>query len=269
MSDPDPTPSYAAELAVAEDAARSAGAILQRYAENGVRYGFKQHQEWRREVVSEADLAADDAIRHAILAAFPHDAWLSEEHPDDGARLAHSRVWIVDPLDGTREFLSGVPEYAVSIALVVDGLPVLGVVFNPAKDQLVADRHPGLAADGALAAAAALSDSYLLVGRGEWRWGGMPPVPAGTRVLPIGSIAYRLALLSRGTGGLIFTVTDRSEWDIAAGVALASAAGATVTDLHGLPLAFNKPDPVVTGCIVGNAALHAEALALWKQHGWH
>jgi len=224
LADAAPAP-YAAELAVACAAARAAGAILLRYAAQSVRYGFKRSRDRGREVVSEADLAADEAIRTAILAAFPADGWLSEEHPDDAARLTRARVWIVDPLDGTREFLSAVPEYAVSIALAEDGVPVVGAVYNPARDVLVAvgaGRAP--APEGAglgLDLATRLADTFVLVGRGEWHWGGLP-----------------------------------------------RAAGAVVTDRHGRPLRFNRSDPLVDGCLAGNAALHQEALAIWQRSGW-
>ena len=109
---------YAAELEAAQEAARRGGAVLQRYRESGARYGWKHGdplQGRAYEVVSEADVEVDQVLRGELLGAFPDDAWLSEEAHDDRERLLHRRVWIVDPLDGTREFLQGVPEYAVSL----------------------------------------------------------------------------------------------------------------------------------------------------------
>jgi myo-inositol-1(or 4)-monophosphatase len=263
---PSDTP-YRDELATAIEAARRAGDILRRFADDGVRYGWKANPERGRELVSEADLEADEAIHTVIRAAFPNDAYLSEEQEDDPVRLKADRVWIVDPLDGTREFLQGVPEYAVSIGLVVDGAPVVGAVYNPAQDELVA----AAVGDGQLtdlSPAPTLAETQVLFGRGEWRWGGIPPLPEGTRVLVVGSIAYRMALLARGTGGLLFTINERKEWDIAAGAALVLAAGATLTDLDGDPLVFNKPDPFAPAYIAANPTLHAAALQLWRDSGW-
>lgn len=256
------------ELAAAEAAARETGALLLRYAENGARYGWKPGDRWGAELVSEADIEVDALLRRTLLGAFPNDGWLSEEQPDNAARRAHERVWIVDPLDGTREFLQGVPEYAVSIGLAINGAPVLGVIFNPAKDELYA-AAAGANPDGlALNSTPSLSDGYMLAGRGEWRFGDLPPVPDGTRLLPVGSIAYRMALLASGNGCLIFTVGRRREWDIAAGVALLTAAGAQVTDVEGRPLRFNQQTPIVRGLIAAAPNIHAEARHLWRTSGW-
>ncbi len=266
---------YRPELQTAQEAARRAGQILLRYRERGARYGWKQSNRdgfLNYEVVSEADVEVDAALRETLLGAFPEDGWLSEEQHDDphapGGRLKRERVWIVDPLDGTREFLQGIPEYAVSIALTVRGEPVLGVVYNPAADEIYAAATPSADDRFALDPAQTLRDSFMLAGRGEWRFGDLPPVPDGTKLMPVGSIAYRMALLATGTGCLIFTVGRRREWDVAAGAALLSAAGATVTDVHGRPLRFNQPETEVDGLIAARAQIHAAARSMWMGSGW-
>ncbi len=174
----------------------------------------------------------------------------------------------MDPLDGTREFLQGVPEYAVSIALALNGEPVLGVVYNPAADEMYAARADAEDEQFRLEAAGALTESYMLVGRGEWHYGDLPPVPDGTKVMPVGSIAYRMALLATGRGCLVFTPGRRSEWDLAAGAALLGAAGATVTDIEGQPLQFNQADPSVRGLIAARPNIHGEARRMWQNSGW-
>lgn len=267
---------YEAELEAAQEAARRGGEILQRYQQSGARYGWKQTAEreswsgrgFSYEVVSEADVEVDSALRETLIGAFPEDAWLSEESHDDRERLLQRRVWIVDPLDGTREFLQGVPEYAVSIALAYNGQAVLGVVYNPEADEMYA-AAVGEEQDGiGLSEAESLSDSFMLVGRGEWRYGDLPPVPTGTKVMPVGSIAYRMALLASGTGCLIFTAGRRSEWDLAAGAALLSAAGAQVSDIDGRALQFNQVEPSVRGLIAARPGIHAEARRMWQRSGW-
>ena len=220
-------------------------------------------------MVSEADVEVDGALRETLLGAFPQDAWLSEEAHDDRERLLQRRVWIVDPLDGTREFLQGVPEYAVSIALAFNGEAVLGVVYNPDADEMFAGTVDSADERFQLETVDALSESYMLVGRGEWHYGDLPPVPDGTKVMmPIGSIAYRMALLATGKGCLVFTPGRRSEWDLAAGAALLTAAGATVTDIDGKPLQFNQAEPSVKGLIAARASIHGEARRMWQSSGW-
>ena len=177
-------------------------------------------------------------------------------------------MWIVDPLDGTREFLQGVPEYAVSIALALNGQAVLGVVYNPDADEMFAATVDSEEERFQLEESHSLAESYMLVGRGEWHYGDLPPVPDGTKVMPVGSIAYRMALLATGKGCLVFTPGRRSEWDLAAGAALLAAAGATVTDIDGKALRFNQAEPSVKGLIAGRANIHGEARRMWQHSGW-
>ena len=99
-------------------------------------------------------------------------------------------------------------------------------------------------------------------------FGDLPPVPNGTQLLPVGSIAYRMALLASGTGSLIFTVGRRKEWDVAAGAALLAAAGAQVTNVDGEALRFNRRDTAVRGLIAARPSIHAEAREMWRRSGW-
>jgi myo-inositol-1(or 4)-monophosphatase len=237
------------ELQTAVEAVRCAGLEVARMRGEGLRYGRKEG--W--ELVSDADIRAAEMLHTAITGAFPEDGWLSEEHVDTSHRLGKERVWIVDPIDGTREFLQGIPEYAISVGLVVDGRPVLGVVYNPAADDMHAAICAG-AAESPLSATPAKFD--VLVGRGEHQWDDVPPLPPGARQRGVGSIAYRLALVAAGRGDVMLTGTGRSEWDVAAGAALCMAAGLRVTDVLGAPLPFNQRDPFVRGLLVAHVGLH-------------
>ncbi|MGD9932510.1 MAG: 3'(2'),5'-bisphosphate nucleotidase CysQ [Dehalococcoidia bacterium] len=242
---------YQRELDIAVTAARQAGAEVARMRRDGLRYGHKEG----RELVSEADIRAAEMLHEAITGAFPDDGWLSEEHVDTDARLGQRRTWIVDPIDGTREFLMGIPEYSVSVGLAVDGEAVLGVVFNPATEELfsalcndVQERPAGLAP----------KRYRVLVGRGEQRWDDIPPLPSGAETAGVGSVAYRLALIAAGKGDVVVTGSGRSEWDVAAGVALCRAAGLRATGVLGDPLTFNQPEPWVRGLLVGPPVLHEQ-----------
>ena len=242
---------YDAELRIATAAVREAGADVARMRREGLTYGRKDG--W--ELVSEADLHAAEILHDRICSEFPDDGWLSEEHQDTAHRLGCARAWIVDPIDGTREFLQGIPEYALSVGLAVAGRPVLGVVFNPATDELWAEQVDGASER----AGGAWKSRYdVLVGRGEHSYEDIPPLPSGARVHGVGSVAYRLALLAAGKrGDAVLTGYGRMEWDVAAGAALCMAAGLRVTDVLGEPLTFNKPSPHIRGLLVAEPSLHA------------
>ena len=237
------------ELAAATDAVRAAGDEAARMRTAGLRFGHKHGFE----LVTEADLRVAEMLHSALADGFPGTGWLSEEHTDSSARLRSDRVWIVDPIDGTREYLEGVPEYAISVGLVVLGRPALGVVYNPATHEMFA----AVCGDDVPAAAGLLPPHFeVLVGRGEKRTDDVPVLPRGARTRGVGSVAYRLALLSVGKADAMITATSRSEWDVAAGVALCLANGIRVTDVVGRALRFNQPDVYVPGVVAARPGLH-------------
>ena len=248
------------ELEAAVGAARRAGAEVARMRAEGLRYGRKEGYE----LVSEADIRAAEILHEALTGAFPDDGWLSEEHRDTAERLDRERVWVVDPIDGTREYLQGRSEYAISVGLAVRGRPALGVVHNPATDELHAaicpDPPPEPAPD------ADRDREYVaLVARGEDMLGEVPPLPGRARTRAVGSVAYRLALAAAGKGDVVVTWYARQEWDVAAGAALCLARGLAVTDVLGAPLAFNQPRPIVRGLLAAEPGLHARILAHFRR----
>jgi myo-inositol-1(or 4)-monophosphatase len=202
--------------------------------------------------VTAADLAIDAALRECLPLA--GDGWLSEETADDRARLARRRVWVVDPLDGTQEFVTGVPEWCVSIALVEDGVAVAGGLCNPAAGRtLLGSLETGVTLDGEpcrvrqgewLEGAVVLA-SRSETGRGEWERFRDEPIT----IRPVGSVAYKLGLVAAGLADATWTLVPKHEWDVAAGAALVEAAGGAVRTLAGAPLRFNRCEPRVAGLI--------------------
>ena len=246
------------ELEAATAAARQAGAEVARMREDGLRYGHKEGNE----LVSEADIRAAEILHEALANAFPDTGWLSEEDRDTAARLDCERVWVIDPIDGTREYLRGLPEYAISVGLVVRGEPALGVVYNPATDEM----HAAVCDPPAAPPRKAGNGQYLaLVGHGEDRLNEVPPLPGLSRTRPVGSVAYRLALVAAGKGDLVVTWYARHEWDVAAGAALCHARGITITDVLGAPLQFNQPRPLVRGLIAAPPDLHARVRSYFAE----
>lgn len=215
--------------------------------------------------VSEADLAVDRLLRERLLDARPGYGWLSEETEDDLARLGRERVFVVDPIDGTRAFLAGQPAWAVSAAIVEAGVPVVGIVHMPALGKTYAARRGGGATRNGrpiapsrrteLAGAEVLANANQLAAE-HWP-GGTPPVERAFRP----SIAYRLCLVAEGRFDATLTFRPSWEWDLAAGDLVAREAGATVTDGDGGPLVYNRSDPRVAGIVVAPPALHAALMA--------
>ena len=233
----------AADLARILAALQEASAVLRRHARTRIDFDVKHGHG----PVTAADREVDALL--ASLLPQPGDGWLSEESEDDAARLQCRRVWIVDPLDGTRSFIAGRPEYAISIALAVDGEPVLGGVANPATNVVIAGGiGHGVVVDGdpSQPFGAASGSLRVLCSRSEWKrgeWDGWRDRPE-LQTLPMGSVAYKLALVAAGAADATWTLQGKHEWDVAAGAALVRAAGGTVWLPTGGVPGFNRPRPV-------------------------
>ncbi|HET9180820.1 MAG TPA: inositol monophosphatase family protein [Candidatus Angelobacter sp.] len=188
-----------------------------------------------------------DQILHALLPR-GDEGWLSEETPDDLQRLERRRIWIVDPLDGTREFLLGLPEWCISIGLIEDGKAVAGGVLNPSTGEMfLGSDETGLTVihSGATGGSQEPAGSgSVLVSRREYdegKWARFETLRLPLR--PVGSVAYRLAQVAARRAAATCTFLPRHEWDVAAGVALVIASGGKAQTLRGQALAFNRPAP--------------------------
>lgn len=245
---------FSQELEVAERAARQAGwAIMALYGKD-----YRVEEKGKGDPVTTADLEANRRIREILMDRYPDDGWLSEEDRDDLKRLKAPRVWVVDPMDGTKEFIKGIPQFAVSIGLVVDAEPVLGVVYNPAEEKLFrALKGEGATLDGApirVSARAELAGALLLVSRSEPRRK-FDAFRHLCRIEPVGSIAYRLGRVAAGEGDATLTFRSLKEWDICAGALIVEEAGGVVLGGDGRRLVFNQPETSYRGLIASNGAL--------------
>jgi len=258
---------YERERDTAVRAARAAGAIVRDYYEG--RGDIALRQKGHDNPLTAADEDADAHIKAVILDAFPDDGWLSEETRDSRERLGKSRVWVVDPLDGTKEFTQHIPEFCVCIALTVDGRPVVAVEYNPAADRLYcAVRGQGTTADGAPARVStqtSVAAAQVLASRSEDKRGEWDLYKPRCRVVRTGSVAFKLAELATGHGDATFTLTPKNEWDVCAGSLLVEEAGGRVTGLDLQPLRFNQADPLRPGMIASNGHLHDALVALIRE----
>ena len=214
--------------------------------------------------VTEADRALDAVLRKELLRE--GEGWLSEESVDDPIRLQRSRVWVVDPLDGTREFVKGIPEFCVSIGFVEDGRPVAGGIYNPATDEtFLGSIDSGVTYNGKPSQPSQrknLDGALILASRSEVKRGEWKPFENATfKIRPMGSVAYKLALVSAGLADITFTLTPKNEWDVAAGAALVLSAGGFVSTLENTPLRCNNKNPLLSGLLASGPYLREELLA--------
>jgi myo-inositol-1(or 4)-monophosphatase len=260
-SQPDTAAALESDHALLCAAARAGGAIAKRY------FGgpFDVREKSPGDPVTEADLAVDAEIKRLILGERPEDAWLSEETADSPARLDARRVWIVDPIDGTKAFVAGRPEFAVSIALVENGRPIAAAIFNPITDEFIdAVRNGGTRCNGQRVQVTEESDTAALVlgtSHNELRrklWRHLFPE---SEVEPVDAIAYKLGLLAAGRFDGVIALRPKSDWDIAAGDLLVHEAGGRMTDADGNVLRYNRAEIRHPNLVASGPAIHSALLA--------
>lgn len=248
----------AADAALADAVAAiaaEAGALAMRHW----RTDFVRWEKAPGDPVSQIDLDVDRLLHARLTALLPDAGWLSEESADSADRLARARVWVVDPIDGTRDYIRGRAGWAVSVALVEHGRPVIGVLAAPARGELW----------------------RAASGQGAWRNGvrlacgdrtdlpgarvpsdGLPKADRDlVAVAKPNGIALRIALVAADEADLVATLRWGAEWDIAAAVLIAAEAGASVSDALGAPLAFNTPGAKAFGVLACTPGIHAAAVA--------
>lgn len=237
-------------------AAREAGAVALEYFNGSVKSWDKKPDD----PVSEADLEIDRLLKQRLHGARPGYGWLSEETEDDQSRLSCRRTWVVDPIDGTRGFLQGRPEFAVCIALVEDGRPIAGVVFNPATDEFFEATEGGGARLNGQTICVGTTDTFeqarLLstekIHRKLKEWS--PDCRSVTRTY-FNSIAYRVALVAANRYDAAVSVHYLNDWDLAAADLIVHEAGGVATDHAGNGYLYNGQDTRQLCMVVSNPAL--------------
>jgi myo-inositol-1(or 4)-monophosphatase len=219
--------------------------------------------------VTGADRAANDVLRDVLVR--DGEGWLSEESADDLARLKKTRVWVVDPIDGTREFVAGIPEWCVSIGLVENGQAIAGGICNPATGEtFVGSLETGVALNGkevCVSHRKTLSGATVLASRSEVKrgeWAQFRNAPFSIR--PMGSVAYKLARVAAGLADATLTLCPKHDWDVAAGVALVKAAGGFAQELDNTFLCFNNTPCLLPNLLAGGPCLAGELSSYLRQH---
>lgn len=256
------------DLSLLIRAAEGAGEVAARFAGRSAR---RWEKPGNAGPVTEADIAVNDYLSEVLRPARPDYGWLSEESEDNPARMDAEAVFIVDPIDGTRNYIEGGRTWSHSLAIARQEKVVAGVVYLPMRERLYAAEAQGGATlnglrigasgCGEIGRAEILATRYSL-DRRYWR----SDVPRfGRAYRP--SLAYRMALVGQGRFDGMITFRRTWEWDVAAGAMIAAEAGATVTDRAGEGLRFNRPDPRTSGIIAAPPPLHAHLVAAHRPEG--
>ncbi|MGA9541975.1 MAG: 3'(2'),5'-bisphosphate nucleotidase CysQ [Candidatus Sulfotelmatobacter sp.] len=257
--------SYAQILERIHSALEAARKVFARFTPGAIEAEYKIGHD----PVTEADRALDAVLRKELLRS--GEGWLSEESVDDPIRLQRSRVWVVDPLDGTREFVQGIPEFCVSIGFVENGRPVAGGICNPATNEIfLGSVESGVTYNGKPAQPSqrkTLEGALILASRSEVKRGEWKAFEnSGFKIRPMGSVAYKLALVSAGLADVTFTLTPKNEWDVVAGAALVQSSGGFVSTLEKTNLIANRRDPLLSGLLASGPFLKDKLLSLVEPH---
>ena len=244
-------------LLTATTAAHKAGNIIHSFFHSE----FEVKMKGKGNPVTEADIAADDILKKILTTEFPDYGWLSEETRDTPDRLSKKRVWVVDPIDGTKEFVEGIPNFVVSIGLVENGIPILGVIHNPInKDTYSATLGGGILFNGKqtiINDKTEFSQISMLNSRSETRQGLWEPyIPHFKKLIPIGSIALKLAMVAANQTNMVASLKPKNEWDICAGHCLINEAGGILLTVEGKEITYNNPKTLITpGLVAGNESV--------------
>ena len=242
------------DLSIAKTAAIEAGGIILNY----YKADYEIKDKGYHNPVTTADNAADTRLKEILTETRPEYGWLSEETVDSHKRLKKERVWIVDPLDGTKEFIEGVPHFVVSVALVENGNPIVGVLYNPVTaETFTAAKGEGAELNGEKIQCATkdnVGNMVILNSRSETRRGLWAPYD-GTfgELRAIGSVAYKLGLTAAGKADIFASLRPKNEWDICAGNCIINEAGGKLIDLKGNRVVFNREKTLIEpGLIAGD-----------------
>jgi myo-inositol-1(or 4)-monophosphatase len=252
------------DLALIVRAAREAGAIAKGF------FGghYKQWDKGAGEPVTDADLAVDRFLSATLRAARPDYGWLSEETEDDPARLTRENVFVADPIDGTIAFVKGKPQFTVCIAIVRNGRPRAGVVFNPITEECFSaeegkgtqlnGEHIHVSGRGEIEGCKMLATRSLFEHPG-WSKPPLSPWPS-MQIETRSSIAHRMALVAAGQFDAMLALSTKHDWDLAAGDIIVREAGGHVSDARGNDLRYNAAVPHQRSVVAAGPALHARLL---------
>ena len=257
-----PDSSIEKDKKIALDAVKEAGLIALKFYKKD----FKSWNKGPDNPVTEADYKINNLLQSKLCTHRKDYGWLSEESTDDLTRLTKRAVWVVDPIDGTKAFINRKPEFTICIALVVDSLPIIGIVYNPATEELYeAVRDQGSKLNGKVINVSNcnnLNQASLLASSTSFKNFNFKTSNKSTKFTFVNSIAYRIALVASGKYDATVTLSQKSDWDIAAAILIAQEAGGISSYSDGSLAVFNNKDTLHPNLIVANSALHKKIISI-------
>lgn len=225
-----------------------------------IKEGFEKSYKKNDDPVTTGDLLVNTILQEELTDKFPDIGWLSEETRDNTERLDKEKVWIVDPIDGTKEFVEQIPEFSISIALVENGISQIGLILNPLQNEL----YTAVRGQGAFLNKNSISVKTdmnnkltLLASRSEIKRGEWKIFEEIAEIIPMGSIAYKLAQIAAGKADATFSLGPKNEWDIAGGCLIIEEAGGKCSDTYGQSFIFNQKNTLVNS-IFGSSMVASE-----------
>ncbi len=230
-----------------------ASLIIEKYFNMEIKINYKEDES----PVTIADFETNEFLKKHLLELMPEAGWLSEEEVDNAERLKKEYVWVVDPLDGTKEFVEKIPDIAISVGLVKNNIPILGAVINPITKECGINNF-----DGGIdfwniekkEESLAIENAHMIVSRTEYKKGKIKPFESFYKnIRPVGSVAYKLLRIAAGADHLYFSVEPKSEWDICGGISLINSVGKRYIRFDGEKNLFNQKDVrILSGAVAGS-----------------
>ena len=247
-------------LKLAEKAAREAGIVVMSYFKTSS-YDIKDKS--FDNPVTTADHEANQIIKDILFKDTMTYGWLSEETVDSKERLKKDYVWVIDPIDGTKEFIEGVPQFSISIALTHKGDPIIGVIYNPAtKEMFSSCKDMGTFYNQEpVKCLQSNSELTVLVSRSELKRGLWENYIKNFKKLkPVGSVAYKLGLVGAGKADIFITLRPKNEWDICAGHCIINESGGMLVDLYGKSIKYNQEITLIEPGLISGAKNYVDSM---------
>tara|TARA_B100000989_G_C19508416_1_gene457641 strand:+ start:975 stop:1778 length:804 start_codon:yes stop_codon:yes gene_type:complete len=242
------------------DAVKNAGKIALEFDKKKINFWYKS----KNQPVTDADIKINDYLKSFLLEKYPNFGWLSEETVDNGSRNTQKNFWCLDPIDGTRSFLNGKPEFTISLAWMHKSIPIFGIIYNPKTEELFhAEKKNGAFCNDKKIKVnnqIKIRNCNLGISNSEFENLKKFSTLKNLEILKMGSIAYKIALVAKGEIDIAMSLTKKSDWDLAAGALIVEEAGGIITKKNGEPLTYNTDALKISSVIASNPKIHKEML---------